>query len=81
MWARIKKMVKGLRLKVASGDELKKAKWEEFKKANAARIAYLPTQNGRKVVPAIWDKRTKSWHWVTRGQRRRAKLIAGRMYR
>ncbi len=71
----IKKLSRKFKAAIDFKGKKKKAKWEEFKKNNSARISYLPKNNGRIVVPAMWNKHIEEWVWITRSQRRMASKI------
>jgi len=50
--------------------DLKKTRWEAFCKKYAARIAVYPSNNGRKVIPAMWVDAVQDYIWISRKHRR-----------
>lgn len=50
--------------------DLKKTKWDAFCKKYAVRIAFYPTHDGRKNIPAMWVDKIQEWVWISRKQRR-----------
>ncbi len=53
-------------------EKIKAEKFEAFKKLHAGRIKALPTVDGKKSVPCIWNDKAQDWVWFSREFRRRA---------